>query len=89
MRAHVSVYGAVQGVGFRFFVRQAARRAQLSGWVRNRTDGSVELEVDGPDADVDAFLQTVQHGPPLARVQRVETLPPGSDPLPSPFEIRH
>jgi acylphosphatase len=83
------VYGAVQGVGFRFFVRQAARRLDLAGYVLNRDDGAVELEVGGTGDAVDELLRTVENGPPLSRVERVETLAPTAEPLPVPFAIRH
>jgi acylphosphatase len=88
-RTHAAVYGAVQGVGFRYFVRQAARRLDLAGYVLNRHDGAVELEVAGAEEAVAALLRTVENGPPLSRVERVETLAPTVEPLPVPFAIRH
>ncbi len=67
-RIRVSVSGRVQGVGFRFFVRDVAARHGLSGWVRNTPDGSVELEAQGCSDSLDSFTEAVQQGPPLARV---------------------
>lgn len=88
-RARVRVYGAVQGVGFRYFVRQSARRLDLAGYVLNRPDGSVELEAAGSHDGVGELLRTVAHGPPMAHVERVESLEPTDETLPAPFEIRH
>lgn len=82
------VYGTVQGVGFRYFVRQNARHLSLHGYVRNLTDGSVELEAAGPPDALADLRRTVAHGPPGAAVTRIEDLPPSEEPLPEPFEIR-
>jgi acylphosphatase len=65
------VRGRVQGVGFRFFARDAARREGLTGWVRNLEDGGVEIEAQG---DADALLRfevSVRQGPRSARVDDV------------------
>jgi acylphosphatase len=68
----VRIYGRVQGVWFRAWtVREAADRG-LSGWVRNRADGSVEAVFAGPAADVQAMIAACRHGPPAARVDRIE-----------------
>lgn len=88
-RLHVRVAGRVQGVGFRWFVREQARRLQLSGWVRNLPSGEVELLAEGPRDALDALAKAVGQGPPGARVEVVHTLPgdPDSHELPSPFAI--
>ncbi len=65
------VLGRVQGVGFRWFVRQEARRLGVAGWVRNRADGSVELETAGEDTAVDRLIQHVRVGPDAADVMDV------------------
>jgi acylphosphatase len=64
--------GRVQGVGFRFFTEAAARRDGIHGWVRNRPDGSVEIEVEGEAEAIERFERHVRHGPPGARVESVE-----------------
>lgn len=66
------VTGRVQGVGFRASTIAEAYRRHLTGFVRNRADGDVEGEAQGANADVEAFRNWLQHGPPLARVERVE-----------------
>jgi len=65
------VLGRVQGVGFRFFVLDAARREGLSGWVRNRDDGAVELEAQGDEAALQRFERSIRQGPRSARVDEV------------------
>lgn len=68
----VIVRGRVQGVGFRWFTRDAAQQHRVTGWVRNLGDGSVEAELHGTDADVHAVLDAMSHGPAGARVDQVE-----------------
>lgn len=65
--------GRVQGVSYRAATASEARRLGVVGWVRNRADGSVELEVEGADDKVAALLSWCEHGPPAARVDRVES----------------
>jgi len=71
----------VQGVGFRYFVRDLAARAGLAGWVANRPDGSVECVAQGPRPELERLLDALREGPPWADVSTVEVdwLPPGSD----------
>lgn len=68
----LSIRGRVQGVGYRDAMRSEARRLRVTGWVRNRHDGSVEAIVQGPPEAVDALMLWVHRGPPLAMVLRVE-----------------
>jgi acylphosphatase len=65
------VSGRVQGVGFRWFVRDAARARGLSGWARNRRDGTVEVEVAGPRTQVEEFARALRQGPPASSVKDV------------------
>lgn len=87
MRMRLVVSGRVQGVGFRWFVREAARRHRLAGWVRNSADGNVELEVSGDDAGIRELLATIRQGPAGARVENVREENPAAEPLPQPFTI--
>ncbi len=73
-RLTVEVYGRVQGVGYRYFVQSQACRFGVSGWVRNRRDGSVELEAEGTRAALEQFLQAIRQGPATARVERVDSV---------------
>ena len=72
---HVRVVGRVQGVGFRWFVREEARRADLAGWVRNLADGSVEVAAEGPQEALARLLEVLRRGPPGAWVEVVRELP--------------
>lgn len=72
---HVRISGAVQGVGYRYSLRAEALRRGLSGWVRNRADGSVEAVLQGSPGDVDAVIAWARRGPPAARVTGVEAKP--------------
>lgn len=70
---HVLVSGQVQGVGYRQGCRRVARSLDLVGWVRNLSDGRVELFAQGPDDAVDRLLDWVWAGPSNARINGVET----------------
>lgn len=72
---HLSITGAVQGVFYRASMQSEARRLGLDGWVRNRSDGSVEAQVQGPPARVQQMVQWCHAGPPRARVQAVHCTP--------------
>lgn len=67
----VRVTGRVQGVSFRWYTQEQARRLGVVGWVRNELDGSVLLHAEGEDAAVDALVAWCQEGPGMARVQEV------------------
>ncbi|PJA81063.1 MAG: acylphosphatase [Nitrospirae bacterium CG_4_9_14_3_um_filter_51_5] len=71
VRAHVCVSGKVQGVGFRAFAQMQANKRSLHGWVKNRAEGGVELEVEGAQASVHSFLQALREGPALSQVLHV------------------
>lgn len=78
VRRHILVSGGVQGVGFRYFVRQTALRLALTGWVRNLDDGDVELEAQGTPENLRLFIAQVRTGPRFARVRgvRIRDVPP-------------
>lgn len=69
---HVVVTGRVQGVWFRAWTREQAQALGVSGWVRNRADGSVEAVLAGPDAAVEALIAALHVGPSAARVEDVQ-----------------
>jgi acylphosphatase len=66
------IHGRVQGVGYRFWAERTARTGGLSGTVRNRRDGSVELVISGDDASVEAMLAKCRTGPSLAEVSGID-----------------
>ena len=71
-RIHLIVHGRVQGVGFRYFVTCEARALSLAGTVRNRADGTVEVEAEGDPAALAQLAAVVRRGPTGARVAHVE-----------------
>lgn len=85
----IVVRGRVQGVGFRWWLRERARELGLSGWVRNLPDGTVEVVAAGPRAAMQRLERLVESGPPGAAVAEVvrEDLTASSE-LPFPFTIR-
>ena len=80
--------GRVQGVGFRYFAQDAARREGLHGYVTNQDDGSVEVKAEGDAEALDRFERTLRQGPSRSRVENVviDEVPP--DQGNSGFSIR-
>jgi len=77
--ARLVITGRVQGVGFRAWTRREARRRGLRGWVRNRSDGSVEALLIGDAAAVDGLAEACRRGPTMARVDGVARMPADDD----------
>lgn len=77
----------MQGVGYRWFVAEQARRLGVSGTVANRADGTVVVECSGEPTDVATLEQLLRVGPPGARVERLELLEPSGGALPGRFTI--
>ena len=71
----VVIEGRVQGVWFRAWTAERAEGLGLSGWVRNRRDGSVEAVFAGPEPVVRHMIEMCRDGPPLARVERISEAP--------------
>lgn len=84
----VIVRGRVQGVGFRWFTRDAAEAHGVSGWVRNLRDGTVEAELRGEDAAIQAVVDAISDGPVGSRVKDVHTTDAAS-PVPTPPAASH
>ncbi|MFA5323565.1 MAG: acylphosphatase [Smithella sp.] len=72
-RVHVYISGRVQGVCFRAIAQQKAKGFNLTGWVRNMSDGRVEAVFEGEDDNVDKMLNWCHVGPPAAQVEKVLT----------------
>lgn len=68
------VSGIVQGIGFRDFARQAAKRSGVVGYVRNLSDGRVEIVCEGPEAPMAAFREDLGRGPPFSQVDAVDAV---------------
>ena len=82
----VRIEGRVQGVSFRYWTQEQAQALGLTGWVRNRADGSVEALFSGPAGRVTEMLVRCHDGPPAAAVTAVTVLEEGSAPA-SVFEV--
>lgn len=85
---HVQVKGRVQGVGFRWYVRVSGRRLQLSGWVKNLSDGSVEVAAAGSDDRLAELRKLLKRGPDGADVSEVVELDEITSDLDYPFAMR-
>jgi acylphosphatase len=77
--ARLRIAGRVQGVGFRAWTTDTARRLGLSGWVRNRADGTVEALITGDEEAVAAMIELCRQGPRAARVSEVAVSDAGDD----------
>ena len=71
---HYTISGEVQGVGYRYFAQRIAARHQVTGYVRNLSDGRVEVHVEGTPEGVEGFKHDLAAGPQHARVEQVEEL---------------
>jgi acylphosphatase len=87
IRRRAVVHGRVQGVFFRDTARQRARGLGLSGWIRNRPDGTVEAVIEGEPQAVQEMLRELRVGPPRARVDRLDVTEEPPEGL-SGFQIR-
>lgn len=71
-RIHLIISGHVQGVGFRYFCLEQAEGLGISGYARNRPDGSVEIEAQGEEPAIEKFIAHVRRGPRTSEVTNVE-----------------
>lgn len=88
-RRAITVIGRVQGVGFRYFTYDNARKYSLTGWVRNNTEGGVAIEVQGPAQSLDAFIAEINEGPALARVRELQIVDMPLSDGEEGFEVRY
>ncbi len=82
------VKGRVQGVGFRFFTVRAARRHDVSGWVRNLPDGSVEVQAQGTASSLESFREDLNRGPAGAAVHCLEEIEVAASGDAGGFDVR-
>ena len=73
IRMNVWISGRVQGVSYRAYTQKQARALGLTGWVRNLSDGRVELVAEGPPEMIQALIAWCRQGPPFASVEEVRT----------------
>lgn len=86
---HVQVEGRVQGVCFRDYTQRQAHQLNLSGWVRNKRDGSVEAIFSGDDRNVKAMLEWLKQGSPLSRVDNIHIHETITEEEYTTFEVRY
>lgn len=73
MLKHAILSGRVQGVGFRFMAKQKADELGVKGWVQNNDDGTVELEAEGNEAQLERFMEALENGlNPFIKVMHIE-----------------
>lgn len=89
VKAHLIIKGHVQGVFYRANTVDRARALGLSGWVKNRSDGTVEAVAQGARKDVDQLVDWCRSGPPAATVTHVEVRMGGLDTGLEGFQVRH
>jgi len=85
---HVVVHGKVQGVWYRAWTRDTAREMGVTGWVRNMDSGQVEAIAQAEDDVLEAFLERLYDGPPLARVTKIDISHPEKDAGFGTFKVR-
>ena len=71
-RLHATIHGKVQAVSFRYFTMRAAKPLGITGWVRNRFNGTVEMVMEGEEHDLEKLLEIVKNGPPSSHVSIVD-----------------
>ncbi|MBI3872894.1 MAG: acylphosphatase [candidate division Zixibacteria bacterium] len=87
-RLNILVTGVVQGVGYRYSVARRAKECQITGWVKNRSDGSVEIEAVGARGMLEEFLRYVRVGPPASHIAGLQTQWFDDEPVYKDFNIR-
>ena len=72
MKKHIIISGKVQGVGFRYWLYQAAKQRNIDGWVRNKISGEVEALLIGNDAEINNLIKLCKKGPTSSKVVKVK-----------------
>lgn len=88
-RFYLKITGRVQGVGYRCYTEDVAKRMNVTGWVRNMSDGRVEAEVQGDMKILEVFLLELRKGPILSRVNKIIQFEMVTCPEELLFEIRY
>ena len=87
VRKHITFYGWVQGVGFRYRARHAAELYGCTGWVRNEWDGSVTMEIQGTEEAIGKVIQAIEAGK-YVRIEKMESRMIPVDPEERGFKTR-
>ena len=71
MHYHIIIYGDIQGVGFRYFIQKTALLYGINGWVRNKSDGTVEIDAEGSELNMVQFFNVAAKGNRFSRVESI------------------
>lgn len=72
IRIYLKIFGRVQGINYRWFVIDTAKNSGITGWVRNCSDGSVELQAQGMAKDLKDFENALKNNHPIATIRKIE-----------------
>ena len=72
MKKHIVITGKVQGVGFRYWLYQAAKQRNIDGWVKNKISGEVEALLIGDNIEIDNLIRLCEKGPPASKVTKIK-----------------
>ena len=72
MKKHIVITGKVQGVGFRYWLYQAAKQRNIDGWVKNKISGEVEALLIGDDVEIHNLIRLCEKGPPSSKVTKIK-----------------
>ncbi|SES08494.1 acylphosphatase [Salisediminibacterium halotolerans] len=89
IRYHAIIDGRVQGVGFRFQAQMTAAENDVTGWVQNKSDSTVELEAQGEQTNVDAFFSKLQSLPYPVKIKKIDKTEKEIVPGEAKFKIEH
>ena len=87
IRRHITFYGSVQGVGFRYRAVHAASLYGVTGWVKNNWDGSVTMEIQGEEAQIDQVILAIERGN-FVRIENLDSRTVPVVPGESGFRVR-
>ena len=87
MKKHIVITGKVQGVGFRYWLYQAAKQRNIDGWVMNKISGEVEALLVGSDVEIKKLIKLCEKGPTTSKVTKVKVENYQKDYLKKSFEI--
>ena len=89
VRYELHYYGRVQGVGFRYWAHTQAVKAHVTGWARNEYDGSVTVQVQGREDQIELFMQGLANDNRFIRISRIEKIRIAYDPKETKFGVRY
>ena len=87
-RSELVIRGDVQGVSYRYFARDIAKKMGVKGWIRNESNGSITAVIEGDDERVDNFVNWCRQGSPMSDVEKVEVIEAKYSGLFKDFEIK-